>query len=421
MGGHGRAIAVVGAGVSGLTAAYLLRRSAEVTVFEASDRCGGHAHTHDVADATGALAVDSGFLVHNRRNYPLLCRLFDELGVATQPTEMSMSVRCDGCGLEYCGARGPRGLFASPRNLTSRRFLSMLWQVPRFHRSARRSLARGDGDEERSVGEFLRDGGFDEYFVRHFAVPLVSAVWSCGPGEALGYPATYLFRFLSNHGMLSVGGSPRWRTVTGGSRTYVDAIVKALPDVRTLTPVRAVRRVGDGAVITDGDGGESRFDAVVLACHADQALAMLADPTADERDVLSRFRYSHNPTVLHTDASRLPRFTGARGSWNYHQVSCDPGGSAVRVSYHLNRLHRLRAASDFVVTLGPETVPGSHVLARMDYRHPIYTAEAVRAQRRLPGLNTAVTTFAGAYHGWGFHEDGCRSGVAAAERLGATW
>jgi len=410
---------VIGSGVAGLTAAYILRTAAEVTLFEALDRCGGHAHTHDVVTDSGTVAVDSGFLVHNERTYPSLCRLFDELGVATQPTEMSMSVRCDGCGLEYCGARGPSGLFADPRNAGSARFWSLLAQVPRFHRRAGQLL---ETDRNPTLGEFLTEGDYSEYFVRHFVTPLVSAVWSCGPHRTAEYPARYLFQFLANHGMLSIGGSPQWRTVTGGSRSYVDKIVKLLPTVHTLTPVRWVRRSVDGVDLVDEDGQPHRFDAVVIATHPDQALTMLTDATPAEQQVLSAFEYSHNPTVLHTDASLLPTRRAARGSWNHRLSSCSDQTEPARVSYDLNRLHRLPTDLDVVVTLGDDDqIPESAVLARMTYRHPIYTAESVDAQRRLPELNTGVTTFAGAYHGWGFHEDGCRSGVAAADSLGVTW
>ncbi|WP_246033772.1 NAD(P)/FAD-dependent oxidoreductase [Streptomyces hundungensis] len=416
-----RRIAVVGGGVAGLTAAYVLQRACDVTLYEADDRLGGHAHTHDVADGGAALRVDSGFIVHNERTYPLLLRLFRELGVSTQDAEMSMSVRCDGCGLQYAGARGPAGLFAQPRSLVRGRYLRMLGQVPAFHRAARAALV-SDREGDLSLGEFLADGGFTPYFVHHFVTPLVSAVWSCAPEIAMRYPATYLFRFLAHHGMLSVRGAPQWRTVTGGSVEYVNRVAKQLTAVHTATPVRAVRREPGRARVVTGDGGEFAYDAVVIAVHPDQALRLLADPTPEERRVLGAFRYSRNDTVLHTDATLLPSARGARASWNYLMPSCSSPADKVRVSYDMSRLQRLESRQPYIVTLNAaERVRPERVLARMTYEHPVYTRESVSAQRRLPGLDTSTTVYAGAYHGWGFHEDGCRSGVRAAAALGVTW
>ncbi|MGW8633109.1 NAD(P)/FAD-dependent oxidoreductase [Streptomyces sp. NPDC055793] len=414
--------AVIGSGVAGLTAAYVLGHAHHVTLYEADDRLGGHAHTHELTAADGRIhRVDSGFIVHNRRTYPNLLRLFDELGVATQESEMSMSVRCEGCGLEYAGARGPAGLLARPRNALNGRYLRMLAQVPRFHRAARRLLT-ADADQALTLGEFLDREGFSAYFRAHFMTPVVSAVWSCDALTALRHPAAHLFRFLHHHGMLAVGGSPVWRTVTGGSRTYVDRIAERLPDVRTATPVRSVTRHADGVDVTAADGTTDTYDHLVVAVHPDQALELLADPTPEEKDVLGAFRYSRNATLLHTDTTLLPRARGARSSWNHLMPSCDTGADRVRVSYDMNRLQRLDASDTYVVTLGGEDrVDPDRVLARMTYEHPVYTPESVAAQRRLPGLRTPVTAYAGAYHGWGFHEDGCRSGVEAAEALGVTW
>ncbi|WP_345961444.1 FAD-dependent oxidoreductase [Streptomyces sp. BRB040] len=418
----GRRTAVVGSGVAGLTAAYVLGREHRVTLYEADDRLGGHAHTHDLTASDGRVhRVDSGFIVHNRRTYPNLLRLFGELGVTTQQSEMSMSVRCEGCGLEYAGARGPAGLLARPRNALHGPYLRMLAQVPRFHRAAR-GLLTDDADQSLTLGEFLDREGFSPYFRAHFMTPVVSAVWSCDAATALRYPAAYLFRFLHHHGMLAVGGSPVWRTVTGGSRSYVDRIAERLPDVRTATPVRSVARHADGVDVTAADGTTDTYDHLVLAVHPDQALELLADPTPDEKEVLGAFRYSRNATLLHTDTALLPRSRGARSSWNYLMPACDAGADRVRVSYDMNRLQRLDAADTYVVTLGGEDrVDPGRVLARMTYEHPVYTPESVAAQRRLPELRTPVTAYAGAYHGWGFHEDGCRSGVEAAAALGVTW
>ncbi|MBB3663722.1 hypothetical protein FB384_002626 [Prauserella sediminis] len=415
-------VAVIGAGVSGLTAAYLLSRRYRVVLFDADDRLGGHAQTHDVVAAGGrAIAVDSGFIVHNDRTYPNLTRLFDELGVSTQCTEMSMSVSCVECGLTYAGAKGFDGLFAEPSNLARPAYLRLLAQVRRFHRSANELLDVG-ADDHPTLGTFLADGRYSRYFVDHFAVPLVSAVWSAGPDTSLRYPARYLFEFLRNHGMLSVGGSPAWRTVVGGSRSYVDRIGKQLPAVRVATPVRSVRRSARGVDVRDGSDRVHEVAHAVIATHADDALAMLAAPTPAEREVLGAFEYSQNQAVLHTDARLVPSSRRARASWNYWKPSCAAGTDEVRVSYDMNRLMQLAEPEDYIVTLGDVgRVDPRTVIAAPTYRHPIYTRDSVAAQRRLHELGDDRVSFAGAYHGWGFHEDGCASGVRVAENLGAGW
>jgi predicted NAD/FAD-binding protein len=421
----GRRIAVIGGGVSGLTAAYILARTDEVTVYEAAPKLGGHADTHLVPAPGGkSVPVDTGFIVCNERTYPHLFRLFRELGVTTQPSEMSMSVSCAGCGVGYAGKRGLPALAAGVPH-GGPRYLRMLAEVPRFHRAGRRALADGSADGQ-SLGDFLREGRYSRYFIRHFAAPVVAAVWSCPPGTALDYPAAYLFAFLANHGMLSVTGSPPWRTVTGGSREYVERIAAKLAKVRVASPVTAVHRHADGVDVQDAAGDTASFDAAVIATHPDQALRLLATPTAAEQSVLGAFRYTPNGTVLHTDARLLPARPGVRASWNYALSGHDDGAAGqARVSYYLNRLQGLPTGPghpDYVVTLGGrDQIDPARVLAVMDYAHPEYTRESVAAQARLPELNTAVTAFAGAYHGWGFHEDGCRSGVAAAQALGGTW
>ncbi|MFE9251737.1 NAD(P)/FAD-dependent oxidoreductase [Streptomyces sp. NPDC007088] len=432
-GGHGghreaRASAVIGAGVAGLTAAHLLAKSRPVDLYEAQDRLGGHAHTHEVTDSSGLpLRVDSGFIVHNRRTYPNLLRLFSELGVQTQESEMSMSVRCEGCGLEYAGARGLPGLFARPGNALRPGYLRLLREVPAFHRAARALLAApepapGPDGEETTLGRFLARHRFSRYFVTHFMTPLVAAVWSCDGRTALRYPARYLFRFLDHHGMLSVTGAPTWRTVSGGSREYVDLVAKRVDRVRTGTPVRALRRHADGVDVTAEDGTTRTYRSVVLATHPDQALRLLTDPTDAERAALGAFTYSRNPTLLHGDTSLLPRAPRARASWNYLLPSCAAPADRVRISYDMNRLQRLRTRDPYLVTLnGEDLIDPATVHARMVYEHPVFTPESVAAQRLLPRLNGPRLAFAGAYHGWGFHEDGCRAGVEAARAQGADW
>jgi predicted NAD/FAD-binding protein len=416
-------VAVIGAGVSGLTAAYLLSRTHDVTLFEAEDRLGGHAHTHDVADSDGRRhAVDSGFIVHNDVTYPWLRKLFGELDVEVAPTEMSMSVRCDGCGLEYAGGRGLRGVFAQPRRLVDPRFARMLWQVARFHRRALALLRTSEDGDLTTYGEFLAREGFSDHFVAHYAVPVVSCVWSAGRETTLAYPARYLFRFLDQHGLLRVAGSPQWYTVAGGSRTYVERLAGQLPDVRAAHAVTDVTRRADGVEIRDVTGQLTRVDRVVIATHADQALSLLADPTDAEAATLKHFSYSANETVLHTDSSVLPRARGARASWNYRMTSCDRPDQPAVVTYWMNRLQGHQSPEAFLVTLNDrERLDPRSVAAVMDYEHPVYTPEMVRAQSQLAGLATDRTVYAGSYHGWGFHEDGCRSGVAAARRFGVTW
>ncbi len=430
-----RRVAVVGSGVAGLTAAYLLQRRYDVTLFEADQRLGGHAHTHDLLDRDGRpQSVDTGFIVHNRRTYPNLLRLFAELDVPTKESEMSMSVACAGCGLEYAGARGLTGVFPTLATLARPRYLRMLLEVKKFHRHAHRVLAANpettDGAEaaatapdELTLREFLTEGGYSDYFIAHFILPVVSCVWSCGADVAGEYPARYLFRFLDNHGLLSVTGSPAWRTVDGGSRTYVERTVKQLSAVLTGVPVRSVRRIeGGGAILRTADDDVSHFDMVVLATHPAHALALLEDPTPAEASTLGAFEYSPATTLLHSDTALLPANPRAAASWNYRMNDCAGADEKVHVTYDMNRLQRLDSGTRYLVTLNSQDqIDPATVIDTMQYEHPIYTPKSVAAQALLPSLNTDTTAFAGAYHGWGFHEDGCASGVRAAEALGVTW
>jgi uncharacterized protein len=421
--GPRQSVAVIGAGVSGLTAAYLLSRTHDVILFEAEERLGGHAHTHDVTDSDGRQhAVDSGFIVCNDVTYPWLRRLFGELDVKVRPAEMSMSVRCEGCGLQYAGGRGVRGVFAQPRRLIDPRFVRMLWQVTRFRRRALAFLRATDDENLTTYGEFLEREEFSGYFTAHYAVPVVSCVWSAGRETTLAYPARYLFRFLDQHGMLRAGGSPQWYSVAGGSRVYVERLAGLLKDVRAAHAVTDVTRREDGVQIRDVTGQVTRVDRVVIATHADQALGLLADPGDAEVSTLKQFGYSRNLTVLHTDSSVLPDAAQARASWNYRMTSCHRPGQPAVVTYWMNRLQGHRAAQDFLVTLNDrERLDPESIVATMDYEHPVYTPEAVRAQSQLGDLATDSTVYAGAYHGWGFHEDGCRSGVEAARHFGQAW
>lgn len=416
-------VAVIGSGVAGLVAAHVLARTASVTVFEAAGRPGGHAHTHDVIQADGhKVAIDSGFIVHNDRTYPTLQRLFRELQIPTQPTDMSMSVRSERTGWQYAGGQGVSGIFADPRTSVRPHFLQMLVQVRRFHREATALLESTDDGALTSVGDWLTDRGFSDDFLEHFARPLVAAVWSCDPRDAMSYPARSLLTFLQHHGMLTVTGSPTWRTVTGGSRTYVEAVLAA-PAIRLHcnAAVRSVQTFADHVTVATADDSAD-FDAVVVATHPSVALGMLAEPSDAAVEILGDMRYSANEAQLHTDATVLPTASRARASWNYLLPQTEQ--DSVLVSYDLTRLMRLPDPDGqrFLVTLGGRhRVDQSQVIATMDYEHPLYDARFVAAQRRLPELTQPRLAFAGAYHGWGFHEDGARSGLTAAQALGGAW
>ncbi|GED96298.1 NAD(P)/FAD-dependent oxidoreductase [Gordonia crocea] len=415
-------IAVIGSGVAGLTAAYLLSQRHRVTLLEADTRLGGHAHTHRITASDGSeIAIDSGFIVHNDRTYPTLLRLFESLRVATQDTDMSMSVRSDLTGLEYAGALGASGLFPTWRNLTRGRYLLMLAEIKRFHRLARRVL--DDPGDDEPLADFVARTRLSGYFRENFLLPLVAAVWSCDAQTAATYPARYLFAFLDHHGMLSVYGSPAWRTVTGGSATYVQAVADYLAirggEVRVGTPVERVVDNAEGVTVTAG-GSETRFDGAVIATHPGQALAMLDEPTSLQQAVLDTLWYASKPAVLHTDSSLLPKARRARASWNY-QIRSD--GSEVAVTYDLTRLMRLSQGPErYLVTMGrTDLVDPATILAEMTYEHPVYDADSVAAQKRLPEIETERIAFVGAYHGWGFHEDGAASGARAAARWGGRW
>jgi uncharacterized protein len=334
---------------------------------------------------------------------------------------MSMSISCAGCGLEYAGGRGLSGLLPSARAISNPRYLKLLTDVRRFHRRAHELLATDD--DRLTLSQFLRRERFSDYFEAHFVTPLVAAVWSSGPNVAGEYPARYLFKFLDNHGMLSVTGAPQWRTVVGGSARYVEKAAKGLTAVQTSTPIRTLARVAGGIDLRDDSDTVERFDGVVIATHPNQALNLLSEPTVNEREVLSAIGYTTNPTVLHTDTVVLPKAVRAQASWNYRLPACAAKPSTVHLSYNMNRLQRLDTPETFVVTLNDDehVINPAKIIDRMTYEHPIYTTESVAARQRLGELNDGTIAYAGAYHGWGFHEDGCRSGAEAAASLGAPW
>jgi uncharacterized protein len=383
-------------------------------VFEAADTAGGHAHTVDVETGAGRHAVDTGFIVFNNRNYPGFERLLAELTVSTQPSTMSFGVS-DGRGFEYNGA-SPNGLFARRRNLISPTFHRMIADLVRFNRNARRLL---DSDANPSLGEWLAAGDYGELFIERLIVPQVAAVWSADPRARWSFPARFLAEFFDSHGMLGFRHRPRWQTVRGGSRAYVQAVTRPWRTrLHLSTPVESIRRTSDGATIATRRHGADRFDAVVLAIHSDQALALLADPSDREREILGAIPYQRNEAVLHTDAAMLPRRRRARASWNYH-LRPDPSGPPT-VTYDMNRLQSLDADVALCLTLNrTDEIDPARIITRLDYAHPVFTHAGIAAQRRHGEISGRRRThYCGAYWGWGFHEDGVQSAVRVARELG---
>ena len=409
-------IAVIGSGIAGLASAWWLSQRHEVVLFEANDYLGGHTHTHTVEQAGREYRIDSGFIVFNPEHYPLLCGLFDELGVASQPTTMSFSVHSERSGVEY-NATSLATLFCQRRNLVSPRFWGMLRDLARFYREAP-ALLEGD-DAGPTLGEYLQRGGYGAAFRDEHLVPMASALWSSPPQGILAFPARYLVQFMANHHMLTLGERSPWRVVTGGSATYVDALrARWRVQERVSCPVLAVRRDAEG-VDVDTRQGRERFDHVVMAGHSDDMLALLHDADAREREVLGAIRYQSNDTVLHTDARLLPRNRKAWAAWNAH-VPRDPSAPCT-VSYCMNLLQDVPSPAPFVVTLNrSEAIDPAHILRRMHYRHPVYDLAMVAAQARKAEIQGHRRTwFAGAYWGWGFHEDGIRSARALVDAFEA--
>lgn len=411
-------IAVVGAGIAGLASAWLLSRNHQVTLFEANDYFGGHTHTHDVMMGGHRYAVDSGFIVHNPIHYPLLTRLFDELEVRSQPTTMSFSVQHEASGREY-NAATLDALFCQRRNLLSPRFLGMVGDLLRFYKQAP-SLLAIDGPGQ-TLGQYLTEHRYGDAFRDEHLVPMASALWSSPPAQILSFPARYLVQFLANHQMLQVDGRPEWRVVHGGSAAYVRAMrSRWLVSERLSCPVRAIEREERGVTILS-DHGVDQFDQVVIACHSNQALALLSDASESERAVLGAIRYQPNDTVLHTDASLLPKHRKAWAAWNAF-VPRD-SRDICTVSYCMNVLQGIESSEPFVVTLNrTEAIDPTKIIRRMRYHHPIYTHASVAAQSHKSDIQgKRHTWYAGAYWGWGFHEDGIRSAVEVAEALDAAW
>lgn len=411
-------IAVVGSGISGLACAYLLSRGHDVVLLEADERLGGHTDTHSVEQDGCLYRVDTGFIVHNAYNYPLLTALLAELGVATQATTMSFSVHNAASGLEY-NATSLDGLFCQRRNLLSPRFWRMLGDLRRFYRTAPALLdAAGPGP---TLGDYLAEHRYGAAFRDDHLVPMASALWSSPAQQILAFPARYLVQFMAHHRMLQVAGRPEWRVVCGGSQRYIQAMqARWRVTVRTATPVLGVRRDEHGAELLL-PGGSERFDAVVLACHSDQALALLRDADAREQEILGAIAYQPNEVVLHTDARLLPRSRRAWAAWNAY-IPAEPD-AACSVSYCMNLLQGLASPQPFVVTLNrTQAIDPRTILARRSYAHPVYSHAAVAAQARKAEIQGRRRTwFAGAYWGWGFHEDGLRSAAEVVRDLGIRW
>jgi len=408
-------IAIVGSGVSGLTVAERLAGRHALTLYEAEDRLGGHAFTTDLELEDGErLSVDTGFMVFNDRNYPNFEGLINRLGVERQRSDMSFSVADEHGRFEYNGA-SPNGVFATRRNLLSPHFHLMLGDVVRFQRAGRELVL---GDEDPLFGEWLERQRFSRYFVERLIVPQMSAVWSSNPRELFNFSARFLLSFFDRHGMLSLTGRPRWWTIRGGSRRYVEGIASRLDGcIRLATPVERIARDERGVSVYDRRGGVERYDAVVLATHSDQALAMLERPTRVEEEVLGAIPYLENEVVLHTDVRLLPRRRRAWASWNFHLLA-EPKDRPT-VTYHLNRLQRLRVGKEVLVTLNrSEAVDLNQVLMRFTFSHPVFTREALRAQRRYAEISGRNRTYyCGAYWFYGFHEDGVRSGLRVVNQI----
>lgn len=410
-----RRIAIIGSGVSGLVAARLLSDSHEIHVFEASDYAGGHANTVDIELADQRLAVDTGFMVFNERTYPNFCRLLRMLQVSARDSDMSFSVQCSRSGLEYQGSSF-NGLFAQRINLVRPSFWRMLADIMRFNAAAGRYLHSGVNDE--TLGQFLDRGGYTRAFRDQYLLPMIAAIWSARPGDILSFPTVFLLRFLENHGLLQIRDRPIWKTIRGGSRNYVKALIAPFAgQIRYRAPVSSVTRHEQGVAIASPAGVEL-FDAVVLATHADDSLRMLTDADSTERAILDAFPYQANEAVLHTDQSLLPQRRRAWASWNYYVSS--QSDLPASVTYDLSRLQRIRSAQRVLVSLNPtQRIDPARVLGRFSYRHPVFSLDSLQAQRQFDQINGRRRTyFCGAYRFNGFHEDGVASALEVCAHFG---
>ena len=410
--------AIIGSGISGLTAAWLLHRTYDVTVFEANDYIGGHTHTVDVDYDGEQFAVDTGFIVYNDWTYPNFIALLEQLGVANQPTSMSFAVRCDSTNTEYNGS-SLGGLFVQRRNLFRPRFHLMIRDILRFNRESL-ALLESDG-EELTVDEYIKRNGYSDEFASQYLIPMGAAIWSCPPETFGQFPMRFIVEFYRNHGLLSVRNRPQWRVIAGGSHRYIEKLTAPFADrIRLKSPVTAIDRDADGVSIRATGQEAERFDQVIFACHSDQALRILGESaTPVERKLLGEFPYQENTAVLHTDASVLPKRRRAWASWNYH-VREDWPGSDATLTYNMNILQSLKARHTYCVTLNSsDLIAPDRVIDQFVYHHPIYTTRRRAAQQRHAELiNQNRTSFCGAYWGYGFHEDGVNSALAVCRGLG---
>ncbi|MCU0558727.1 MAG: FAD-dependent oxidoreductase [Desulfobacterales bacterium] len=408
-------LAIVGSGISGLVTAYLLNSDHDITLFEAEDRIGGHTCTLDIEAGGRSFPVDTGFIVFNEATYPNFIRLMRRLGVDWQPSAMSFSVKCPQTGLEFRPS-SLNTLFIQRRNLLAPAFYRMIWDIVRFRRDMRRLLE--SSDFTLTLNEFLERRGYSQFFKRYFLIPMGAAIWSSDPAGFQRFPARFFAQFFHNHGFLDIR-QPRWLTLKGGSRQYLDPITRGFRErIRTHCPVTSIRRLSDRVEVLAG-GVREGFDAVVVAAHSDQALALLADPSGEEREILGAIAYQANRTVLHTDSSILPRRKAAWAAWNYLVPEGD-GGGGVALTYDMNILQSIPAPVEFCVSLNlEERLDPAKVIRRMLYHHPVYSVESLAARRRLNRINGVNRTYyAGAYWGYGFHEDGVNSALEVCRHFG---
>ncbi len=422
-----RRVAVIGSGIAGLSVAHGLRHDARVSLFEAGDYFGGHTHTVDVTLDGATHGVDTGFLVLNERTYPNLLLLFSQLGVEIAKSEMSFSVQVPGLGLEWSGC-DLNSVFAQRANLVHPRFWRMLVDLLRFNRLATALAESGEVAQlQQPIGEFLKQHGFSDEFRDWYFLPMIGCIWSCPVDQMLRFPVATMIRFCHNHGLFQLANRPQWYTVRGGARNYVRKMLDAIPDARLATPVLGVQRLcggGNSSVLVSTTTGTERFDEVVMACHSDQALALLVDPSADERSVLGAIRYHRNRALLHTDTTLLPKRRLAWAAWNYERALDDSREqAAVCLHYLLNRLQPLPFKTPVIVSLNPVREPrADSVHAEFDYAHPVFDTSAMAAQQRVPELQGRQNTwFCGAWTRYGFHEDGLMSGLAVCDGLRASW